>query len=79
MRRRFKNAVVGYEKLQLFRIYNEVHCALSDSVDNVLRKFVNESFHVENEYIMQLNPHIFDNVPEHITTECERLMSGIGA
>ena len=36
--------------------------------DGVLQKFVNETFHIENEYVMQLNPHKFDNV-EGNTTE----------
>ena len=73
MKRRFQEATVGYDKLQLFRIYNEVHHPVYDG-DDVLQKFVNESFHIENEYVMQLNPHKFDNVPEYIIKECERLI-----
>lgn len=37
--------------------------------------FVNESFHIENEYVMQLNPHKFDNVPEYVVLECDRVIS----
>ncbi|WP_288410651.1 AAA family ATPase [uncultured Herbaspirillum sp.] len=74
MKRRFQAAAVGYDKLQLFRIYKELHVSANDT-DDVLQKFVNESFHIENEYLMQLNPHKFDNVPEHIIEECERIVS----
>jgi HD superfamily phosphohydrolase YqeK len=74
MKRRFQMATVGYDKLQLFRVYKEVHQAIDDG-DNILQKFVNESFHIENEYVMQLNPHDFDNVPEYVVQECDRMIS----
>ena len=71
---RFLNAEAGYDKLQLYRIFREVHCPSDGGADGILRKFVNESFHIENEYVMQLNPHKFDNVPEYVVDECERLV-----
>lgn len=74
MKRRFQGANVGYDKLQLFRIYKEVHQTAGDG-DDILQKFVNESFHIENEYVMQLNPHKFDNVPEYVLQECDRVIS----
>lgn len=74
MKRRFQGANVGYDKLQLFRIYKQVHLPAYDG-DDILEKFVNESFHIENEYIMQLNPHKFDNVPEYVVQECDRVIS----
>lgn len=74
MKRRFQQATAGYDKLQLFRIYKEVHQPV-DECDDILQKFVNESFHIENEYVMQLNPHKFDNVPEYVVQECERVIS----
>ena len=74
MKRRFQTATVGYDKLQLFRVFNEVHHTIEDG-DEILRKFVNESFHIENEYVMQLNPHTFDNVPEYVVQECDRMIS----
>jgi len=69
---RFQGANVGYDKLQIFRIYNEIHQPTDDS-DDILQKFVNESFHIENEYVMQLNPQKFDNIPEYIVQECNRM------
>lgn len=72
---RFMRATSGYDKLQLFRIFKEVHSSTSGEQDSILQKFINESFHIENEYVMQLNPRKFDNVPEYVTQECERIIS----
>lgn len=72
----FRASSVGYDKVQLYRILHEIHGigANSASADSVLLKFINETFHIENEYVMQLNPHKFDNVPQHILDECDRLV-----
>lgn len=75
MKNRFYSADSGYEKLQLFRIYRDAHAGGLGELDAILRKFANESCHIENEYIMQLNPHKFDNVPEYIIQECNKVMS----
>jgi ABC-type Mn2+/Zn2+ transport system ATPase subunit len=71
----FQAATVGYDKLQLFRIYKEIHQPRTTEEDSILQKFVNESFHIENEYVMQLNPHRYDNIPEYVIAECERAIS----
>jgi hypothetical protein len=42
--------------------------------DAAFRKFVNESYHIENEYLMQLNPREFDAVPEHVVQACADLL-----
>lgn len=62
----YKAAGNNYEKLQLFRIINN-----ENHENDVIKKYINESFHIENEYIMQLNPHKYDFVPEHIIAECD--------
>ena len=68
VRAKFLATNVGYEKLQLFRIFNIEHD------DDVIRKFINESYHIENEYVMQLNPHKFEAIPEYVIDECVRLL-----
>ena len=71
----FTSATAGYDKLQLFRIFKEIYASASGEQNSIFQKFVNESFHIENEYVMQLNPHKFDNVPEYVIQECERIIS----
>lgn len=61
----------NYEKLQLFRIISD-----ENHENDVIKKYINESFHIENEYIMQLNPHKYDFIPEHIIFECDRSIMG---
>ncbi|NKM28642.1 AAA family ATPase [Rhizobium laguerreae] len=68
IRTRFLATEIGYEKIQLFRIFN------IDHDDDVIRKFINESYHIENEYVMQLNPHKFESVPEYVIEECLRML-----
>ena len=79
MELRFKDSEIGYEKLQLFRIYRELHITDGGYNDSNLQKLVNESFHIENEYVMQLNPRKFDNVPEYIVDECSRIVSEVAS
>jgi ABC-type Mn2+/Zn2+ transport system ATPase subunit len=59
----------NYEKLQLFRVIND-----DNHENDVVKKYINEAFHIENEYIMQLNPHKYDFIPEHIVAECDRFV-----
>lgn len=63
----YKAAQNNYEKLQLYRLIND-----DNHESDVIKKFINESFHIENEYIMQLNPRKYDFVPEYIIVECDR-------
>lgn len=63
-----------YEKLQLFRIINTAkndgNSVLSEN--KVVAKFINETFHIENELIIQLNPRKYDPIPEYIIQECDK-------
>ena len=71
---RFDAASAGYEKVQLFRMFSELP-SVKLKVSTPFQKFVNESFHIENEYVMQLNPREFDSVPEFIVDECAQLIN----
>lgn len=62
----YDNCSNGYEKLQIFRLFDV-------DVDNsVIRKFINETYHIENEFICQLNPAQFDTIPEYVIHECDK-------
>lgn len=58
----------GYEKLQVFRL-------LGLKVENpVIQKFINETYHIENEFICQLDPAKFDTIPEYVLSNCDRIL-----
>lgn len=63
----YQNSESNYEKLQIYRIMiNE------NSANSVIKKFVNEAFHIENDYLFQLNPCEYDTVPQYIIDECNK-------
>lgn len=67
----FNESRNGYEKLQVFRLLE------LEDVNSVIQKFINETYHIENEYICQLNPAKFDTIPEYIIHECQNLVPKI--
>ncbi len=66
----YKSASSNYEKLQLFRIINT-----ENHENDVVRKYINETFHIENEYSVQLNPFKYDFVPQYIVDECNKALA----
>lgn len=75
LKAKFDATDVGYEKVQLFRIMSELN-PIALKGDKVFTKFVNETYHIENEYVMQLNPRDFDAVPEYVIAACTALVEG---
>lgn len=74
LQRMFEGTAVGYEKLQLFRLIKG-EASKDKPEGDVVAKFVNETYHIENEYVMQLNPHFFDPVPEYIVEVCVQVLT----
>jgi hypothetical protein len=35
-------------------------------------KFINETFHIENDYLFQLNPRDYEIIPNYIIEECNK-------
>lgn len=57
----------NYKKLQIYRImFNK------NSSNSAIKKFVNETFYIENEYLFQLNPLEYDTIPQYIIEECDK-------
>ena len=67
----YKAATNNYEKLQAYRIIN-IDKTLHES--DVVSKFIKEVFHIENEYLMQLNPSKYQTTPTYIINECNKLL-----
>ena len=66
----YQHSESNYEKLQIYRL-------LYDATDenHVMRKFINETYHVENDYLFQLNPVTFNTIPNYIIAECNRTIT----
>lgn len=64
----YTNTQSSYEKLQIFRLMG------IDPGNSVIQKFINETYHIENEYICQLDPTRFDLIPEYVIAECDGLL-----
>jgi energy-coupling factor transporter ATP-binding protein EcfA2 len=59
-----------FEKINILRILSK---AVNDKVgDDVLRKFILESYHIENTMTFQLDPEAFNTVPYYIISACQR-------
>lgn len=68
----FQNSNNNYIKLNIFRLMydNQLH-----DLSSVLRKFINESYHIENELICQLDPSEYELIPDFIVEECRIYIS----
>jgi hypothetical protein len=65
----FLNAENNYSKLNIFRL---IYDDKIEEISSVLRKFINETFHIENELICQLDPSEYDLIPDFIIDDCNK-------
>ncbi|WP_342758216.1 AAA family ATPase [Kineothrix sedimenti] len=61
----YKSALSNYEKIQLYRIIQHGRIA-----DTIIKKFIDEAYHIENDSLFQLNPTEYSTVPEYIIKLC---------
>jgi ABC-type dipeptide/oligopeptide/nickel transport system ATPase subunit len=66
----YKSCSNNYEKLHIYRIISED----ADHTDVIL-KFINQAFHIENDYIYQLNPAKYQTVPQYVIDECDQYVA----
>lgn len=69
----YKSCGNNYEKLHIYRIISEGNND-ADHADIVL-KFINQAFHIENDYIYQLNPAKYQTVPHYVIEECDQYIA----
>ena len=63
----------NYIKSQLFRIYLEIS-GERDCLDNNLLKFIDEIYHIENDYIFIIDLIKFDTIPDYIMDKINEYM-----
>lgn len=64
----------NYEKLHIYRIIFDKKDRIESSV---IQKFINEAFHIENDYIYQLNPRKYQMVPQFVIDECDKAIKSL--
>lgn len=62
----YRTTQSNYEKIQIYRLLN--HGNISDTV---FKKFVDESYHIENDNMFQLNPAQYPTIPYYIIKLCD--------
>lgn len=67
LKKLYNEAPNNYEKLQLYRMI-----FIKNSDNQIIRKFVNETYHIENDYLYQLNPTKYEVVPQYVIDECDK-------
>lgn len=74
MRKKYLATENNYEKLYIYRIIFDNR----DEIESiVIKKFINETVHIENDYIYQLNPRKYQMVPQFVIDECDKEISNI--
>ncbi len=63
----YRSSTSNFEKLELYRTLTGEAIG-----DNVLCKYINETFHIENDYVMQLNPLKYQVIPNYIIEQCNK-------
>lgn len=58
----------GYEKVQIYRLIFDGEMEKGSP----LKKYVDETFHVQNDYLFQLNPREYKIVPQYILDFCDK-------
>lgn len=75
MRKIYESTESNYEKLHIYRIIFDGKPEQINS--KVITKFINQAFHIENDYIYQLNPRKYQMVPEYVINECNAAIQAL--
>lgn len=68
----YYNCLSNYERLQIFRIVFDKVEFDNKIDDSVFKHYVNKTFHIENDYLFQLDPSDYDTVPQFIIDICDK-------
>lgn len=70
----FQSETIPYFKLQVFRVVIAIAGLRSEFQDDPLLKYIDEQFHVENDYLFYLDLAKFDTVPSFVVQSCEEFL-----
>lgn len=66
----------GFEKMQIFRLMFDIRAM---NLTDVQRKFVNEVYHIEDEYLFQIDPCKYDTVPDFVIKTLDKAVESMSA
>ena len=72
----YKQTEDSFAKIILFRILID-GLEESKKPDDVFMKFINEIYHIENDFLFQLNPEKFDITPQFIIEGCDTFVKSL--
>jgi hypothetical protein len=75
---RYKTEKSAYIKMLILRVYTEQDVEARERLrkyNDVLRKYVDETYHIENDYLYSLDVRCFNIVPDNYITEAERYVA----
>lgn len=75
---RYLSERLPYIKMLILRSYTEQNAEARERLrktNDVLRKYVDETYHIENDYLYSLDVRRFNIVPDHYITDAERFVS----
>jgi energy-coupling factor transporter ATP-binding protein EcfA2 len=70
----YSNQENNYLKLQIFRTFLEISGKRDQIKNNNLLKYIDETYHIENDYIYFLDLVKYEIVPDHIIEECDKFI-----
>jgi len=71
----YRNSASGYEKVQIYRMLKDGDMERGSA----MKKYVDETFHVQNDYLFQLNPRQYKIVPQYVLNYCDNEICTIEA
>lgn len=69
----YRSSSSGYEKVQIYRLLKDGDMERGSA----MKKYVDETFHVQNDYLFQINPREYKIVPQYILDYCDIEISRI--
>lgn len=69
----YRSSASGYEKVQIYRMLKDGEMKRGSAI----KKYVDETFHVQNDFLFQLNPREYKIVPQYILNYCDSEISVI--
>ena len=71
----YKSETCNFFKLQLFRIILELDNNRTKIKDDILLNYIDKTYHVENDFIYNLDFRKFEMIPEFIIKKCDEFIS----